>query len=343
MEHQMPSINRFIGSLCLALAVAGLGVAAAGAAEKTLTVYTYDSFVSDWGPGPKIKEAFEAECGCSLDFVALDSSIGILSRLRLEGSHGKADLVLGLDMSLVAEAKATGLFQPHDVLPPALQLPMDWTDDIFLPFDFGHFAFIYDSEKLADPPTSLRALVDAPEDLKILIQDPRTSTPGLGLMLWVRAVYGDDAPAAWQALSRKIVTVTKSWSEAYGLFLDGEAPMVLSYTTSPAYHMVVDGETRYRAAAFEEGHYLQIEVAAMVKAAREPALARQFLAFMLTPGFQAAIPTGNWMFPVIGLEEGLPEAFDTLVKPETSLQFDPDELRQAQKAWQEEWLGAMIR
>ena len=83
----------------------------AGAADdkEVLTVYTYDSFISDWGPGPKIEEAFEAQCECDLNFVGLDSSIGILSRLRLEGDHGRADLVLGLDMNLMAEAKAIGL------------------------------------------------------------------------------------------------------------------------------------------------------------------------------------------------------------------------------------------
>ena len=335
--------NLSLGGLGLLIAVSSLQSPPAAAGKETLTVYTYDSFVSDWGPGPKIEEAFEAACDCDLIFVGLDSSIGILSRLRLEGEHGKADLVLGLDMNLMAEAKATGLFAPHAVPTSALDLPLEWTDDSFLPFDYGHFAFIYDSEVLSDPPKSLRELVEAPDDLRIVIQDPRTSTPGLGLLLWVRSVYGDDAPKAWQALARKIVTVTKSWSEAYGLFLDGEAPMVLSYTTSPAYHVIVEEETRYLAAAFAEGHYLQIEVAGMLKAASSPDLAREFLAFMLTPGFQAAIPTGNWMFPVIPLEAGLPAAFEDLVAPSDSLQFDPAEIQAKQKAWIEEWLAAMVR
>src|SRR3546814_1326957 len=54
---------------------------------------------------------------------------------------------------------------------------------------------------------------------------------------------------------------TKGWSEAYGLFLEGEAPMVLSYSTSPAYHMIAEDEDRYQAAGFAEGHYMQVEVA----------------------------------------------------------------------------------
>ena len=40
------------------------------AAAQKLTVYTYDSFASDWGPGPKIKKAFEEKCGCELEFIA---------------------------------------------------------------------------------------------------------------------------------------------------------------------------------------------------------------------------------------------------------------------------------
>src|SRR3546814_9801396 len=84
------------------------------------------------------------------------------------------------------------------------------------------------------------------------MEEPPSTTPCLGLLLWVRPVYGDDAPEAWARLARKTVTTTKGWSEAYGLFLEGEAPMVLSYSTSPAYHMIAEDEDRYQAAGFAE-------------------------------------------------------------------------------------------
>lgn len=325
---------------------AALGLMAAlpvQAAEKTLTVYTYDAFTSDWGPGPAIKEAFEAECACTLEFVALDSSIGVLSRLRLEGENNKADVVLGLDLNILAEAKNSGLFAPHGVTADKLAMPVAWSDETFLPFDYGYFAFVYDSEVLANPPKSLKELVEAPDDLKIILQDPRSSTPGLGLLLWVRSVYGDDAPAAWAKLAKKTLTTTKGWSEAYGLFLEGEAPLVLSYTTSPAYHMIAENEDRYRAAGFAEGHYMQVEVAAMTKSTDDPELARQFLQFMLSPGFQSNIPTGQWMYPVIDLPEGLPAAYDTLVDPSKPLLFPAEEIAAQRKAWVDEWLQAVSR
>ncbi len=252
-------------------------------------------------------------------------------------------MVLGLDNSLLEEARATNLLEPHWVNMDSLALPLDWRDTDFLPFDYGYFAFIYDSGKLQSPPASLKALVEAEDDLKILIQDPRSSTPGLGLMLWIKSVYGDQAEQAWKKLSRKVVTVTRGWSEAYGMFLEGEADMVLSYTTSPAYHMIVEEKSQYKAAAFAEGHGMQVEVAARLKNAPNPDLADQFMAFILEPGFQSVIPTGNWMYPATLLAEGLPGEFDQLALPAQALYIDAAEVAQNKKQWTNEYLRGLSK
>ena len=192
--------------------------------------------------------------------------------------------MLGLDTNLTAEAKATGLFAPPASILPAIKVPGGWSDDIFVPFDYAHFAVIYDTEKLKIPPKSLKELVEGNPEEKIVLQDPRTSTPGLGLVLWVKAVYGDKAPEAWAKLKNRVLTVTPGWSEAYGLFTKGEAPMVLSYTTSPAYHMVAENTDKYQAAAFEEGHYLQIEVAGITTTGAKNPLAREIPGLHDRPG-----------------------------------------------------------
>jgi len=310
------------------------------AETPVLTIYTYDSFASEWGPGPAIEKTFEAECACDVNFVALDSSIGILGRVQLEGPSSKADIVLGLDTNLMKTARDTGLFAPHGVsLDGRTSLPVAFADDHFVPFDWGYFAFVYNSEVMATPPTSLKALVNAPDDIRIVIQDPRTSTPGLGLLLWVRSVYGDDAGEAWASLSPRIVTVTKGWWDAYSMFLDGEADMVLSYSTSPAYHIVVDGTDKYRAAAFDEGHYMQVEVATMLKNAPQPELARQFMDFILSSDFQSVIPTTNWMYPAGKAD--LPEAFDGLIQPVEARLYSPEDVAANKSAWVGEWQRAL--
>ena len=129
-----------------------------------------------------------------------------------------------------------------------------------MPFDYGYFAVVYDSETLKKPPKSLRELVEGDPNRRSSSRIRAPRRPGLGLLLWVKSVYGDEAAAAWAKLKDRVLTVTPGWSEAYGLFTKGEAPMVLSYTTSPAYHIIAEGTDRYRAAAFSEGHYLQVEV-----------------------------------------------------------------------------------
>lgn len=309
-------------------------------AADTLTVYTYSSFTAEWGPGPKIKQAFEKECGCNLNLVALEDGVAILNRLRLEGKHSKADLVLGLDDALISEAKQSGLFAPHTTRLDGIKVPGGWQDDTFVPYDYGYFAFVYNKDKLKAPPKSLKELVERP-DLKVIYQDPRTSTPGQGLMLWMKSVYGDKAPAAWAELAKKTVTVTKGWSEAYGMFLDGEADMVLSYTSSPAYHLIAENKPQYQAAAFEEGHYRQVEVAAKLKSAKQGKLADQFLQFMISPAFQQEIPAGNWMYPVT--DAPLPKGFEQMITVSKPLSFTSDEVAANRKNWIREWLQAVTQ
>jgi thiamine transport system substrate-binding protein len=323
----------------IALALLGLPAEA----RDTLTIYTYDSFVADWGPGPKVKAAFEAQCSCTVEFVGVEDGVAILNRLKLEGDKATADLVLGLDQNLIAEAEATGLFEPHGIDTSGIALPIAWTDTVFVPYDYGHFAVVYDSDKMANPPASLDDLVNGDADQKIVLEDPRTSTPGLGFLLWMKAVYGDKAGDAWRKLSRRVLTVTPGWSEAYGLFTKGEAPMVLSYITSPAYHMIEEKTRRYQAAAFSEGHYLQVEVAGLLASSLRKDMARAFLTFMTGPRFQDVIPTTNWMFPAGRTSQALPDAFGQLVKPATTLMMAPDEVAANRKAWVGEWLDAMSK
>lgn len=332
-----------IRSLFLAAGLLATCATAQAAEKPVLNIYTYDSFVSDWGPGPAIEEAFEATCDCDLKFTAAGDGAALLSRLKLEGARTKADIVLGFDTSLLEDARATGLFAPHGAKLANSNLPIDWADADFLPYDWGYFAFVYDNTKLKRVPKSFRDLAAAPDDLKIVIQDPRSSTPGLGLLLWIKAAYGDEAPAIWEALAPHIVTVTKGWSEAYGMFLEGEADLVLSYTTSPAYHILAEEDASKSAAVFSEGHYMQIEVAGKVAGSEQQDLADKFLAFMVSPGFQDIIPTTNWMYPAVKPAEALPAAFDPSIGEAPALLIPSADVPALKAKALEEWLSALSK
>ncbi len=320
----------------LTFATAILAATAAFAETPELTVYTYDSFVSDWGPGPGIEGAFEEVCACDLKLVGLGDGAALLARLKLEGARSDADVVMGLDTSLIAAAMETGLFA-QTAVEAEYTLPVAWSDPVFAPYDWGYFAFVHNKD--LTPPANFRELGES--DVSIVIQDPRSSTPGLGLLMWVKAAYGDEAPAIWEAMSDNVVTVTKGWSEAYGLFLEGEADMVLSYTTSPAYHLIAEQDDSKAAASFDEGHYMQIEVLGKLAGTDQPELADMFMNFMVSQAAQAILPTTNWMYPAVMPEAGLPEGFETLMVPQKALIIAHDEVTAVREEALAEWLAAL--
>jgi thiamine transport system substrate-binding protein len=327
--------------LFASLTFAALAFTCPALAATPLTIYTYDSFVSEYGPGAKIKAAFEKTCDCTVNYVTAGDGVALLNKLKLEGAATKADVVLGFDSNLTTEALLTGRFGFSNVDTSKAKVPNGWNDKYFVPFDWGHFAVIYDSEKMKNPPKSLDELVNGDPTQKIILEDPRTSTPGLGFMLWMKSVYGPKAGEAWAKLKPRILTTAPSWDAAYGLFTKGEAPMVLSYTTSPAYHMEVEKTDRYQAAEFSEGHYAQVEVAGVIASATQQELGRKFLAFMLTPEFQDEIPTTNWMMPAGETKVALPASFAKLVQPSKTFLYSGENVHASLKPWLDEWLAAV--
>ncbi|ODT78233.1 MAG: thiamine ABC transporter substrate binding subunit [Pelagibacterium sp. SCN 64-44] len=328
-------------SIALAVLLAGASGMALAQDKPVLTIYTYDGFASEWGPGVPLKQGFEAECGCTVNFVGADSSIGTLRRVQLEGDSTEADILLGLDTAIAGEARATGLFADHGLDLTGLVLPEPWDDAQFVPFDYSHFAFMYDTDSMAEPPRNFEELIALPDEIKIAIQDPRSATPGLGLLLWIKAAYGERAPEIWAGLKPHILTITREWSESYALFLDGEADMVLSYTTSPAYHIYDEDDHTIKAALFEEGHFPQIEVAGILKSSDQQELARDFLAFLASPEGQQYIPTTNWMFPVVDLGDRLDPSFSGLPQPEKTLTLPEADIIAHSAEWIDEMLTAV--
>ena len=308
-------------------------------AEK-LTIYTYDSFVSEWGPGPIIEKIFEEKHNADLEFVAVDSAATLLNKVILEGDTSKADIVLGLDMNLFDLAEQSGLFTTHNIndINNLINLPLKWESNKFIPYNYGYFSFVYNEANLESPPKSMDELINS-TNARIVIQDPRTSTPGLGLLTWMKALYGDKAGDEWKKLNKKIISVTKGWTDAYyNFFMAGEADMVLSYTTSPAAHIMFEERYDILATTFEEGNYITIEFAGILNNSKNKDLANKFLNFMLSEKFQSVIPSTNIMYPVTNIKD-LPEAFEKLEVPKF-IQMDPKEINKNKEKWIDEWLNA---
>ena len=304
--------------------------------RPVLTVYAPDYFVSEWGPGPSIEEAFEKTCGCDLKFSAGD----LVPRLILEGSSTEADIVIGLNTDVTKKARETGFFSPHEQSNESLFLPIKWIDNTFLPFNWSYVSFVYDETKISQPPKSFEDLANM-KDAKIVIQDPRSSISGLALVLWIKEVYGDKAEEYWLKLAPNILTVTKGWSEAYGLFTSGEAEIVLSFNTSPAYHISAEGDQTKKAAIFDEGHYAYFELVGKLRNSDQPELAEKFMKFVLSNEFQTLIPFTNWSYPAAQDRSNWPEVFVQLPYPKRAYFLNEAKADKMRKKAIEEWRTAL--
>ena len=341
---------RFPGLFAAAAAAAALFAAAAAIAtpaveeEAGLVIYAYDSFVAEWGPAPVVIPKFEDKHGVRVKVISVGDAGQVLNRAILEKDNPQADIVLGIDNNMLSRALEEGVLQPYrspnlEAIPE--QLIFDATHAV-TPFDYGYFAFVYDSEVLQDPPKSLEELADPRFRKRIIVQDPRTSSPGLGFLLWTIAVYGEQYLEYWKRLQPNLLAITDGWDTAYGMFTSGEAPMVLSYTTSPAYHVEYEQTERYRALLFQEGNYLQIEGMGILKGAAHAAAARKFIDFILTGEFQSEIPLTNWMYPV-NPDAPTPDSFRFAPEPERSLQLPAAEIRSNTERWIDAWVKQVSR
>lgn len=284
-----------------------------------LIVYTYDSFSGEWGAGPEIARLFEEKTGIKVVYTDCGDGVQILSKAILEKKNPYADVVVGLDNNLAQKAEESGVlekYKPSDVssLEDGLeeQLGGNW---ILTPYDYSPFAIIWDSSSGVPAPQSLEDLTKEIYRKKLILMDPRTSTPGLGFETWVKKVYGDKSDDYLKRLQQSILTVAPGWSAGYGMFTKGEAPLVISYTTSAAYHIEY-GEGDFRKALeFTDGHILQIEGAGVIKNCKNPDAAKKFIDFLISEEAQNVMPLTQWMYPA-NKNVKLPESYSKVIKPE---------------------------
>jgi len=315
------------------------------ASEKpVLTIYTYDSMVSEYGLGPQIVPKFEEQCNCEVKMLAKGDAGQVLTILVLEKDKPKADVVIGIDNSMLSKALSQNVLE--EFTPSNIELVPEqyrFGKGYLTPYDFGYIAFLYDKEKVDVPLENFNSLLDSSLKKKIAIQNPRTSSPGLALLLWTISVYGDPGyKDFWREFRDNILIVTEGWDESNGLFAAGEVPIYLSYATSPPYYFEFEEKENILGAKFEEGHYIQIEGMGIVKGTQNRKLAEEFIEFSLTEEFQKEIPFNQFMFPV-NPNVQLPEAFELYaVKPSKQLELDPELVEEKQEEWISEWEKIMV-
>ncbi len=302
-----------------------------------LRITAYDSLLTKKGALALILPDFEKECGCRVRAMASGDAAHMVSRMELDAKRGKPSVHVGVGVDLVLWDRVKNLAEPWGTWKPKGWAGLDpelWGKDKdflpkdFLPVDQGVFAWIADTQALnkkkLEIPHSILDVLKPEWKRNLILEDPRTSSPGLSFLLYTNKILkGREWEKYWREFMSQWLTLAPGWDAGYGLFLKGEAPLVWSYVTSQAYHREHgDSDKRYQAVILDEGNPVQIEGAWIVKGAiqneAERAAARLFLEFLIRPEIQARIAHANWMMPVV---KGvlLPDSFRDLPKLKTRI------------------------
>ena len=265
-------------------------------AKETIIVGTYDSFATEWGPGPEIERLFEENCECDLKYVTTSQAGTLLGNIFIKDK----DIILGATY----DANKFNNFYK------------------FQTYDYGYYAFIYDESSLKNPPQTFEELINR-DNLKIVVQDPRTSPVGMGLLTWISRVFYQNKEEAIQKINKQIITYTPGWSEAYGMFLEEKADLVLSYSTSPFYHQEYEDNYSYKALIFPEGHVKVNEYVVIPNDSKQKIIAENFLSFLSTEKIQRIISKKNIMYPI--LESATPSKMKNLPKPSEAMDVSTNE------------------
>lgn len=310
----------------------------------TVTVYVYDSFVS-YGAAEVVKQAFEGQFDARVQFVATGPSREMLARLLNEQRAGgtPADVFLG-ELNDIPKAKQFDLFVPltREDVPNLENVPESLLvdpDNTLIPYEHGFINLVYNSNRLAEgelPRSFLQLLLPQFRE-KILVQDPRTSSVGHAFLFWTIHAFGEDFTTYWQLLRPNLLSIFPGWSAAYSAFQNGEAPLVVSFSTDACFN------PDFRPVLFGEGQaYHTVFGAAVVKGTDQPELARRFIDTLLSVPVQRELPGTEVMFPA-NSEAPLPQEWETCaVIPSNPVMLPLDEVAVNNDRWLQEWAEVIV-
>jgi thiamine transport system substrate-binding protein len=323
-------------------------------APQEVVLVTHDSFAVS----KPVLRTFERETGLKLRILQAGDAGEALNRALLTAGDPEGDVFFGVDNNLLSRALAEDLFEPYESRELAHVDPRYVLDEEHrvTPVDHGEVCLNVDRGWFATrglaPPSGFDELAEPRYRGLLVVENPATSTPGLAFLLATIAHKGEDGwQAYWRGLRANDVLVVDGWEEAYTARFSGSAgskgnrPIVVSYASSPPAEVIFAGKPLDEAptAVVESTCFRQVELAGILRGARNENGARKLIDFMLSSAFQRDIPLSMFVFPV---REGvpLPPAFvEWAIVPERPLELSPEEIGRNRDRWIREWTDVVLR
>ena len=294
--------------------------------------------------------AFERANDAKVSVIKAGSGNELVNKLVLSRAQPIADAVYGLDNTTVLKAKEGGILAAAQPPSAAVTAALPHAAAV----DTGYIAVNYDKAWFAKNklplPQSLEDLAKPQYKDLLAMPNPGLSSTGLGFLLANIQGMGEKQAFDWWAKMRANgVKVTKDWSEAYYTEFSrngGSRPLVVGYASSPA------AEVHYGKGKFDTpptgvlflkgGVFRQVEGAAVLNGAKQPALAAKLVQYLQSAPVQKAVPTEMWVYPAVK-NTPLPDVFKHARAPRHS--DEPVEAASAtnQRRWVSQWIRVVLK
>ena len=321
---------------------------------QSLTVMTHDSFaISD-----NVIQSFERANNLIITFVKGGDAGEMLNKAILSKAAPLADVLYGVDNTLLSEALDADIFEPY-ASPELKNIPTEFQLDSSnraLPVDHGYVCVVYDKAYFnahnLSTPQSLEDLIKPEYKGLLVMENPATSSPGLDFLFATIKHFGDpNYLEYWKQLRANGVVVVDGWETAYytnfsGSSGQGGQALVVSYATDPAYDVMSAStpipDAPVAAVVGPDTCFHQIEFVGILKGTPHLVIAQKFVDFMLSASFQADVPGQMAVYPV-ALNIPLPAAFTKFAPiPSQPAVLSSDDIAKNRDAWIQAWTDAAL-
>lgn len=294
--------------------------------------------------------AFERANDAKVSVIKAGSGNELVNKLVLSRAQPIADAVYGLDNTTVLKAKEGGILAAAQPPSAAVTAALSHAAAV----DTGYIAVNYDKAWFAKNklplPQSLEDLAKPQYKDLLAMPNPGLSSTGLGFLLANIQGMGEKQAFDWWAKMRANgVKVTKDWSEAYYTEFSrngGSRPLVVGYASSPA------AEVHYGKGKFDTpptgvlflkgGVFRQVEGAAVLNGAKQPALAAKLVQYLQSAPVQKAVPTEMWVYPAVK-NTPLPDVFKHARAPQHSNNPSEADIAKNQRRWVSQWIRVVLK
>lgn len=342
--------------LTIVLAAVMALLAAVSARAETLTLLTHDSFAVS----KEVLRSFTDATGITVRVLQAGDAGAVVNRAILTKDRPIADVLYGIDNSLLPRARAAGLFEPYasprlEAVDPAYRFD---PDHLVTPVDVGWVTLNADLAALSAAglalPGDLSQLTDPRYRGTLVVEDPTTSSPGLAFLLMTVARFGEGGPGDWldfwAGLRENDVQVASGWNDAYYTDFSrygGDRPLVVSYNSSPAAEVVFADPPVDRSPTANVlcagCAYRQIEAAGILAGTEHRKAAEALIDFLLSDRFQRDMPLQMYVYPVV---RGVPvpdvfERYARVPDAQQTASVDPQRLDAQQRRWLGQWTAVV--